>query len=84
VAQLLPNSLVKLTNSRLCRRANCYRKIKELIISVELERSYTKDEILTGYLNSAPYGTIEYGAEVGARTYFNKSAKDLTIDEAAF
>ena len=80
----ITQQLVKLTTPGFSQEQTVARKIREIIISVELERSYTKDEILTGYLNSAPYGTIEYGAEVGARTYFNKSAKDLTIDEAAF
>jgi penicillin-binding protein 1A len=80
----ITQQLVKLTTPGFADEQTVTRKIKEVIIAVELERSYTKDEILTGYLNSAPYGTIEYGAEVGARTYFNKSAKDLTVDEAAF
>lgn len=59
------------------------RKVKELILAVELERSYTKDEILTGYLNAAPYGSIDYGVQVAAADYFHKSAKDLTLPEAA-
>ena len=80
----ITQQLVKLTTPGFADEQTVSRKIKEVIIAVELERSYTKDEILTGYLNSAPYGTIEYGAEVAARTYFNKSANDLTIDEAAF
>jgi membrane peptidoglycan carboxypeptidase len=80
----ITQQLVKLTTPGFADEQTVARKIKEVIIAVELERSYTKDEILTGYLNSAPYGTIEYGAEVAARTYFNKSAKDLNIDEAAF
>ncbi|MEX2014832.1 MAG: transglycosylase domain-containing protein [Candidatus Saccharimonadales bacterium] len=60
------------------------RKIKELILAVELERSYSKDEILTGYLNTAPYGDITYGVEAAMRDYFQKNAKDMTLDEAAF
>ncbi len=80
----ITQQLVKLTTPGFRDEQTVSRKIKEIIIAVELERSYTKDEILTGYLNAAPYGTIEYGAEVAARTYFNKSAKDLTIDESAF
>jgi membrane peptidoglycan carboxypeptidase len=60
------------------------RKIKEIILAVELERSNTKDEILTGYLNAAPYGNIQYGVEVASQDYFGKSAKDLTLEEAAF
>lgn len=59
------------------------RKVKELILAVELERNYSKQEILAGYLNTAPYGGIEYGVEAAARGYFDKSAKDLTLDEAA-
>lgn len=59
------------------------RKVKEIILAVELERTYSKQEILAGYLNTAPYGGIEYGVEAAARDYFNKSAKDLTLDEAA-
>lgn len=60
------------------------RKVKEVIIAVEMERSYSKDEILTGYLNTAPYGNIQYGAEVAAQDYFHKTAKDLTLAESVF
>lgn len=60
------------------------RKVKELILAVELERSYSKNEILTGYLNTAPYGNVQYGVEAASRDYFQKPAKDLTLDEAAF
>ncbi|MFT4532307.1 MAG: membrane peptidoglycan carboxypeptidase [Candidatus Saccharimonadales bacterium] len=80
----ITQQLVKLTTPGFANEKTVTRKIKELIIAVELERSYSKDEILTGYLNAAPYGTIEYGAEVAARTYFQKSAAELTIDESAF
>lgn len=59
------------------------RKFKELILAVELEREYSKDDILTGYLNIAPYGNIQYGVESASRDYFGKSAKDLTLAEAA-
>ncbi|MDQ5972283.1 MAG: Transgly protein [Patescibacteria group bacterium] len=59
------------------------RKVKELILAVELEREYSKNEILTGYLNMAPYGGVEYGVESAARDYFGVSAKDLTLAQAA-
>lgn len=59
------------------------RKIKELILSIEVERMYNKDQILTLYLNESPYGGRRNGAESGAQTYFEKSAKDLSIAEAA-
>jgi membrane peptidoglycan carboxypeptidase len=79
----ITQQLVKLTTEGFSTDKTIARKIKELILAVEFERSYSKDEILSGYLNSAPYGPIEYGAEVAARTYFNKSASELSLDEAA-
>lgn len=78
----ITQQLVKLTQDWTKDRSYT-RKVKELILSVELERSYSKQEILTGYLNTAPYGGIEVGVETAARDYFNKSAKDLTLAEAA-
>lgn len=59
------------------------RKIKEAILSVEAERIYTKDQILTMYLNESPYGGRRNGVESAAQTYFGKSAADLTLAEAA-
>lgn len=59
------------------------RKIKELILSVEVERMYDKDQILTLYLNESPYGGRRNGAESGAQTYFGVTAKDLTLPQAA-
>lgn len=59
------------------------RKIKELILSIEIERMYDKDQILTLYLNESPYGGRRNGAESGSQTYFGKSAKDLTLAEAS-
>ena len=80
----ITQQLVKLTTPGFSTEQTVARKIKELILAVEIERSYSKDEILTGYLNSSPYGPIEWGAEIAAQTYFRKPAVDLTIDEAAF
>lgn len=59
------------------------RKIKELILAIELERSFTKDEILNAYLNVASFGSVYDGIEAASRGYFDKSANDLTLDEAA-
>ncbi|MDL2342068.1 MAG: transglycosylase domain-containing protein [Patescibacteria group bacterium] len=59
------------------------RKVKELILAVELEREYSKKDILAGYLNAAPYGGVEYGVESAARDYFQTSAKDLTLAQSA-
>lgn len=79
----ITQQLVKLTQNWSKDRTYT-RKVKELILSVELERSYTKAEILQGYLNAAPYGDITYGVESAMQDYFKKSAKDATLDEAAF
>lgn len=59
------------------------RKIKELILSIQIEQLYKKNDILELYLNEIPYGTLAYGAQAASKTFFDKDAKDLTIDEAA-
>lgn len=59
------------------------RKIKEVILSIEVERMYNKDQILTLYLNESPYGGRRNGVESASRTYFGKSARDLTLAESA-
>ncbi len=59
------------------------RKIKEIILATELERRYSKDEILDFYLNQVPYGSVAYGAEAASQIYFATSAKDLSLAEAA-
>lgn len=64
-------------------RGGISRKVKELILAIELERMYSKDEILTMYLNQSPYGGRRNGIESAARTYFGKSAKDLNLAECA-
>ncbi len=59
------------------------RKIKEAFYTVRLEMFYSKEEILKGYLNSIYYGHGAYGIEAASHVYFEKSAKDLTLAEAA-
>lgn len=59
------------------------RKIKELILSYWIERYYGKDEILNMYLNQIPYGSNAYGIESASLIYFDKSAKDISLSEAA-
>ena len=58
------------------------RKIEEAFLTVELEVHYSKDEILEGYLNTINYGEGNYGIEDASQYYFNKSSKDLTLEEA--
>ena len=59
------------------------RKIKEVILSIEIETKYSKDEILGMYLNQIPYGSNAYGIEAAAQTFFGKSARDINLPEAA-
>ncbi len=79
----ITQQLVKL-NQQWTNERTVTRKVKELILAVELEREYSKADILTGYLNIAPYGGVEYGVESAARDYFGTTAKDLTLAQAAF
>lgn len=59
------------------------RKIKEIMLAIEVERRYSKDQILEMYLNEAPYGGSFWGVESAARGYFGKQAKDLNLLESA-
>jgi 1A family penicillin-binding protein len=70
-------------NTLLTNEYSFTRKIKEVILAIEIERRYKKDDILKMYLNEIPYGSNAYGIKVAAKTYFNKELKDLTLEEAA-
>jgi 1A family penicillin-binding protein len=59
------------------------RKIREIVLTLELERRYSKNEILEFYLNQVPFGSNIYGIESAANVYFNKSAKELSLLESA-
>ncbi|MDO9566629.1 MAG: PBP1A family penicillin-binding protein [Candidatus Desulfaltia sp.] len=59
------------------------RKIKEAVLAFQLERRYTKDEILQMYLNQVYFGSGAYGVESAARIFFGKPAKDLSLSECA-
>lgn len=59
------------------------RKVREIILAAELARIYDKDTILELYLNEIYYGNLAYGIEAAAQTYFEKSARDLTLAEAS-
>jgi penicillin-binding protein 1A len=78
----ITQQLVKL-NENWSQNRTVTRKVKELILAVELEREYSKKDILTGYLNIAPYGGQEYGVEAAARDYFQTDAKNLTLAQAS-
>ena len=64
-------------------RGGIARKIKEMILAIELEKMYSKEQIITMYLNESPYGGRRNGVESAAQAYFGKSSKDLTLAEAA-
>jgi len=70
-------------NSLLTNEKTLLRKVKEVILSLELEQKYSKDEILGMYLNEIPYGSNAYGIQAASQTFFGKNAKDLSLDEAA-
>jgi len=59
------------------------RKAKELILAVDISREYSKNDILTGYLNIAPYGGVDYGVQAAAEDYFDESAAQLTLAQSA-
>ena len=62
---------------------NFRRKIQEIMLSLQIERRFTKEQIFTMYCNQIYLGHGVYGFEAGSHFYFNKPAKDLTLDEAA-
>jgi len=59
------------------------RKVQEMLIAIDLEKRYTKKQILEQYLNTVAFGGRAYGIEAASQQYFSKHAKDLTISEAA-
>ena len=70
-------------NAILTNERKLSRKIKEWILSYQLEQKYTKEEILKLYFNEIPYGSTAYGIEAASGIYFGKSASDLNLAEAA-
>ena len=60
------------------------RKIREAILSAEITRRYSKDEILELYLNEINFGNLAYGVEAAAQTYFDTSAQNLTLGQSSF
>jgi len=74
--QLVKNAI--LTNER-----TITRKFKEVILSVQLERKYEKDQILQIYFNEIPYGSTNYGVESAAQNYFGKHVWELDLQESA-
>ncbi|TSC94981.1 MAG: 1A family penicillin-binding protein [Candidatus Berkelbacteria bacterium Athens1014_28] len=70
-------------NALLYSKQTIARKIKEVILAIELEFMYSKDQILTMYLNEIPYGGQTAGVEAASQLYYGKSAKDISLAQAA-
>lgn len=70
-------------NAMVGRKRSIIRKVRELMLSCQLERKYNKDELLELYLNWIPYGQNAYGIEQAAKNYFASSAKELSLAESA-
>lgn len=76
----LTQQLVK--NVLLTSERSITRKVKEFILSVQIESKYSKDEILLMYLNEAPYGGMSWGVGSASEQYFDKDVKDLNLAES--
>jgi penicillin-binding protein 1A len=70
-------------NMFLTPQRNFKRKLQEALLALQLERYYTKDQILTGYLNRVYLGAGAFGVDAAAKTYFGKPATELTLQESA-
>ncbi|MFA6524462.1 MAG: transglycosylase domain-containing protein [Candidatus Paceibacterota bacterium] len=81
-ASTITQQLVK--NTLLNSQQTIGRKIKEWVLAIKIDQSMPKEKILEYYLNEAPYGGNIYGIEEAAKTYFAKTAQDLTLSEAAY
>jgi len=77
----LTQQLVK--NVLLSNERTLSRKFKELVLAIQIERTFSKDQILEMYLNEAPYGGTAWGVGTAAEIYFNKKVQDLSLVEAA-
>ncbi len=78
----ITQQLVK--NTLLTQERSYTRKIKEWVLAIKIDAALSKDKILEEYLNENPYGGNIYGIQEASRAYFNKSALDLTLAEAAY
>lgn len=80
-ASTIPQQLVR--TAFLSLEKSIERKTKEVILAIELDRRYSKDQILEWYLNEIPFGQNNYGVESASQNYFGKSVSDITLAEAA-
>ena len=78
----ITQQLVK--NALLTPEKTITRKVKEIILAMQVERVFSKDQILEMYLNEVSYGGTAYGIKEGAQEYFSKEVSNLTLSEAAY
>ena len=79
-ASTISQQLIK--NALLNNKKSYSRKIEEVVLAMKMEKKYSKKEILEMYLNTIYFGSNAYGIQNASLTYFNKSAQDLTLNEA--
>jgi len=77
----IPQQLIRSTF--LSNEKTAQRKIREIILAIELDRRYSKNQILEWYLNQVPFGQNAYGVEAASQTYFGKSISEISLPEAA-
>ncbi|MEX0690035.1 MAG: transglycosylase domain-containing protein, partial [Candidatus Paceibacterota bacterium] len=77
----ITQQLVK--NTLLSSEKTITRKVKEIILAIELDSKYSKDEIFSAYLNQIPYGSNAYGVEAASQTFFDKPVSDLSLSQLA-
>ena len=70
-------------NAFLTTQKTYKRKITEILLAYQIEKKFSKQEILQMYFNEIPYGSNAYGAEAASQIYFSKTVRDITLDEAA-
>jgi 1A family penicillin-binding protein len=70
-------------NAILTSEKSYTRKIKEVVLAYQIEKKFSKDQILKMYFNEIPYGSVAYGVESASQTYFGKKAKDINLAESA-
>ncbi len=77
----IPQQLIRSTF--LTTQKTAERKTREIVLALELDRRYSKDQILEWYLNQVPFGQNTYGVEAASQTYFKKSVSEISLSEAA-
>jgi len=77
----IPQQLIRSTF--LSSKKTVERKTREIVLAIELDRRYPKDQILEWYLNQVPFGQNTYGVEAASQTYFKKSVSEISVAEAA-